>query len=463
MQDNNEHQYKGGKTILDWRIEDASFWEKQGKKAANRNLAISVPALLLAFSIWMIWSITVVKLADAGFKFTQDQLFLLTALPPLSGATLRIFYSFMVPVFGGKLWSFITTASLLIPAIGIGIAIQNPSTSYETFVILALLAGLGGGNFASSMSNISYFFPKSKKGSALGINAGIGNLGVSVAQFCIPLVIAFPLFGSFGGEPQKITATDGTIKTLYLQNAAYFWVPFIVLSCICIWFGMNSIAGAKASVKDQMIIFKSKHNWIMCWLYVGTFGSFIGYSSAFPTLIKTQFPGYDPLKFAFLGPLVGALIRPIGGMISDKLGGAKVTFWNFIIMVLAVFGVIHFIQEANFIGFFIMFMLLFITTGVGNGSTFRMVPLIYINQYDKDKSLTKDQAIAFAGRDAATVLGFTSAIGAYGGFFIPRTFGYSMKNFGSFNFALYAFIIFYATCLVLTYWYYSRKNAESPC
>jgi len=223
-----KENYSGGKLIKDWDIENKKFWEETGKHVANRNLLISVPALLLSFSVWLIWSIMVVKLPDAGFKFTPDQLLFLAALPPLSGATLRIFYSFMIPVFGGRVWTFITTLSLLIPAIGSGIAINNPNSSYELFVILALLSGLGGGNFASSMSNISYYFPKAKKGSALGINAGIGNLGVSVAQFFIPLVITFPLFGSLAGEGVKYTASNGEIKTLYLQNGAYFWVIFIM-------------------------------------------------------------------------------------------------------------------------------------------------------------------------------------------------------------------------------------------
>ncbi len=313
------------------------------------------------------------------------------------------------------------------------------------------------------MSNISYFFPKSKKGAALGINAGIGNLGVSIAQFSIPFVIAIPLFGEIGGVGQKFLTTNGSEKTIFLQNAAFFWAPFILITCIFIWFGMNSLSTAKASVKDQFIIFKSKHNWIMCWLYVGTFGSFIGYSSAFPTLIKTQFTGYDPLKYAFLGPLVGALVRPIGGIISDKLGGARVTFWNFLIMLFAVIAVVYFVKEGNFWGFFSMFMLLFITTGIGNGSTFRMVPIIYLNQYEKEKGISKEQVIALATRDGATVIGFTSAIGAYGGFLIPKMFGYSIKNYGNFNFAFYSFIIFYISCIILTFWFYSRKNAESPC
>lgn len=463
MSDSNKDQYKGGKLITSWNLDNSKFWEEFGKQTANRNLYISVPALLLAFSVWMIWSITIVKLPDAGFKFSSDQLLLLAALPPLSGATLRIFYSFMIPVFGGRIWTFITTLSLLIPVFGIGLAIQNPNTSYDTFVLLALLSGLGGGNFASSMSNISYFFPKSKKGAALGINAGIGNLGVSIAQFSIPFVIAIPLFGEIGGVGQKFLTTNGSEKTIFLQNAAFFWAPFILITCIFIWFGMNSLSTAKASVKDQFIIFKSKHNWIMCWLYVGTFGSFIGYSSAFPTLIKTQFTGYDPLKYAFLGPLVGALVRPIGGIISDKLGGARVTFWNFLIMLFAVIAVVYFVKEGNFWGFFSMFMLLFITTGIGNGSTFRMVPIIYLNQYEKEKGISKEQVIALATRDGATVIGFTSAIGAYGGFLIPKMFGYSIKNYGNFNFAFYSFIIFYISCIILTFWFYSRKNAESPC
>ena len=283
------------RAITTWNIEDSKFWEASGKRIANRNLWISIPALLLAFAVWMVWSVVVAKLPAVGFKFTTDQLFWLAAMPGLSGATLRIFYSFMPPIFGGRLWTSLSTASLLIPAIGIGFAVQNPGTPYIFFLVLALLCGFGGGNFASSMANISFFFPRAEKGNALALNAGLGNLGVSVVQFVIPLVITAGVFGWLGGDPQ--TATEGGKTTqLWLQNAGFIWVPFIVIATIAAWFGMNDIAAMKASFADQAVIFKRKHNWVMCWLYTGTFGSFIGYSAGFPLLAKTQFPQVDSLK-----------------------------------------------------------------------------------------------------------------------------------------------------------------------
>ena len=279
----------------------------------------------------MVWSVVVVNLPNVGFKFSTEELFWLAALPSLCGATLRIFYSFMVPIFGGRRWTAISTASLLLPTIGIGFAVRDPSTSYSTFVVLALLCGFGGGNFASSMANINFFFPKAQKGTALGLNAGLGNLGVSLVQFVVPLVITAGVFGALGGEPQ--TWTKGAeVKQMWLQNAGFIWVPFIAIFAVAAWFGMNDLASAKASFSDQAVIFKRKHNWIMCWLYLGTFGSFIGYSAGFPLLIKSQFPQINALSYAWLGPLVGALIRPLGGWLSDKLGGARVTFWNFIAM-----------------------------------------------------------------------------------------------------------------------------------
>jgi NNP family nitrate/nitrite transporter-like MFS transporter len=294
--------------INTWEPETSGFWQQTGKSIANRNLWISIPALLLAFAVWMVWSVVVVNLPSIGFKYSTNQLFWLTALPGLSGATLRIFYSFMVPIFGGRKWTTISTASLLIPAIGIGFAVQDINTGYPTMLVLALLCGFGGGNFASSMANISFFYPKAQKGFALGMNAGLGNLGVSAVQFVVPLVITVGVFGAIGGEPQSWMKA-GVAKQLWLQNAGFIWVPFIAATALIAWFGMNDLATAKASFSEQAVIFKRKHNWLMCWLYTGTFGSFIGYSAAFPLLIKTAFPDVNPLQYAFLGPLVGALAR----------------------------------------------------------------------------------------------------------------------------------------------------------
>jgi NNP family nitrate/nitrite transporter-like MFS transporter len=448
--------------IEDWRPEDPKFWKETGRAIAQRNLWISIPSLLLSFAVWMVWSVVVAKLPTIGFKFTTDELFWLAALPALSGATLRIFYSFMVPIFGGRLWTTLATWSLMIPAVGIGFAVQNPNTPYVVFLGLALLCGFGGGNFASSMSNISFFFPKSEKGNALAFNAGFGNLGVSVVQFVVPLIITAGVFGWLGGDPQTATEAGRTTK-LWLQNAGFIWVPFIAASAFAAWFGMNDLASAKASFAEQAVIFQRKHNWIMCWLYIGTFGSFIGYSAGFPLLMKTQFPAVDALQFAFLGPLVGSLSRVGTGWMADKYGGGRVTFWVFIAMLIGVVGVLYFLsikgQPGAFWGFFAMFMLLFIATGVGNASTFQMIPAIMRKEIPRlEPGLSAPEQLRHSEKEAAAIIGFSSAIGAYGGFFIPKSYGTSIAFTGGVEAALYAFFAFYVTCVAMTWFYYTRRG-----
>jgi NNP family nitrate/nitrite transporter-like MFS transporter len=460
-----------GRLLTLWTPEDKAFWAKQGQAIANINLWISVPALFLAFAVWQLWSVVAVNLNAIGFRFTTNQLFWLAAAPALSGATLRIFYSFMVPVFGGRRWTAISTATLLIPAIGIGIAVQDPTTSYATMLILALLCGFGGGNFSSSMANISFFFPKERKGSALGVNAGLGNLGVSSVQFLAPLVVTMPIWLAFGGDPQTITDASGNTREIWAQNAAFIWVPFIAIAAIAAWLGMNDIADARASFREQAVIFRRKHNWIMCWLYLGTFGSFIGYAAGFPLLIKSQFPQVNALQYAWMGPLVGAVIRPFGGWLADKLGGARVTFWNFIVMAAAVVGVLYFLPSGgsggNFAGFLAMFLLLFLTTGIGNGSTFRMIPIIFLTERSLAAvgkgQAAEEQAVREGNKEAAAVLGFSGAIGAYGGFFIPKSYGTSISLSGGPEAALYVFIAFYVSCIAVTWWFYARRKAEMPC
>ncbi|WP_034292978.1 NarK family nitrate/nitrite MFS transporter [Herbaspirillum sp. RV1423] len=456
--------------LSSWEPENSEFWTKQGSAIANRNLWISIPCLMLAFSIWMLWSVVAVNLDKAGFQFSKDQLFFLTALPALSGATLRIFYSFLVPVFGGRRWTAISTASLLIPAIGMGFALRDPGTSYSTLLVLALLCGFGGGNFSSSMANISFFFPKARKGYATGMNAGVGNLGVSVVQFLTPFVISSAMFGvAISGDGFLFhNAKTGADHLFWLANAGFIWVPFIAAATVIAWFGMNDIASAKASFADQAVIFKRKHNWLMCWLYTGTFGSFIGFSAGFAMLLKVQFPEVDVARLVFLGPLAGALARPVGGMISDKIGGARLTFWVFAgmaaIIVAGILPALHQHQFGIFLGAFIG---MFILTGIGNGSTFCMIPLIF--QTERERAVAGQgepalkQARMDAAKESAAVLGFSGAIGAYGGFFIPQSFGTSIKITGAPDFALYAFIAFYISCMAITWWYYSRKGAEIPC
>ena len=448
-----------GHVLTDWRPENDEFWRTSGKKIASRNLWISIPALLLAFSVWMVWSVVVAKMPAIGFDFTVDQRFWLAALPGLSGATFRIFYSFMVPVFGGRLWTTLSTASLLVPAIGIGLAIQNPETPYMMFIVLALACGFGGGNFASSMANIAYFYPKSEKGNALALNAGLGNLGVSVMQFLAPLVITIGVFGALGGEPQELA--DGS--RLWLQNAGFVWAPFIIVSTLAAWFGMNDIASAKASIADQMSILKRRHNWIMCVLYTGTFGSFIGYAAGFPLLINTQFPEVNALTFAFLGPLVGALSRAGTGWISDKWGGARVTFWVFLAMIIAALGVLYFLPSGDdagsFWGFFACFMGLFFLTGVGNASTFQMIPSIMRQEIPRlMPHLDAGSQLKTAERESAAIIAFTSAIAAYGAFFIPKAYGTSISMTGAPHGAIWGFLGFYVICLALTFFVYSRPG-----
>ncbi|HSG36401.1 MAG TPA: NarK family nitrate/nitrite MFS transporter [Paracoccaceae bacterium] len=454
-----------GHTLIDWRPEDKDFWEKRGKAVAARNLWISIPNLLLAFSVWMVWSVVVAKLPAIGFDYTTGQLFWLASLPGLSGATLRIFYSFMIPIFGGRKWTAISSASLLLPALGIGFAVQNPDTPYSLFLILALMCGFGGGNFASSMANIAYFYPKATKGQALAMNAGLGNLGVSVMQFVVPMVITAGVFGALGGEP--VTLKDGS--QLWIQNAGFIWVPFIAISAIAAWFGMNDIADAKASLGDQLSILKRFHNWVMCVLYTGTFGSFIGYSAGFPLLMKTQFPDVNVLSYAFLGPLVGALSRAATGWVSDKFGGGRVTFYVFIGMIISVWGVLQFLPSAadadgNFWGFFACFMALFFLTGVGNASTFQMIPSIMKKELPRLMKGTDAALIQKAiERESAAIIAFTSAIAAYGAFFIPKFYGTSISMTGAPNAALWGFLWFYVVCVVITWIFYSRKNAPVSC
>jgi len=445
--------------IADWRPEDPVFWAETGKKIAARNLWLSIPALFLSFAVWMVWSVVVAKLPSIGFPYTTDQLFWLAALPGISGAGLRVFYSFMVPVFGGRLWTTLTTWSLLAPALGIGFAVQNPDTPYWIMLGLALLCGLGGGNFASSMSNIGFFFPRAEKGHALALNAGLGNLGVSAMQFVVPLAITAAVFGAIGGQGQ----VSDTGETLFMQNAGFVWVPFIVLAAFMSWFGMNDLATAKASFAEQSVIFSRTHNWIMCWLYTGTFGSFIGFSAAFPLLTSTQFPDVNVLQIAFLGPLVGALSRSLTGWVADRFGGARVTLAVFVLMMLGTLGVIYFLaaKEAPgaFVGFFASFMLLFFASGVGNASTFQMIPAIMRKEVVRlMPELPAPDQSKQAEKEAAAITGFTSAIAAFGAFFIPKSFGMSIEATGAATAALAGFLFYYVSCLVITWFVYARPG-----
>jgi NNP family nitrate/nitrite transporter-like MFS transporter len=454
------------RTLVHWNPEDRALWRTQGRRIARRNLWISIFALFLAFAVWMVWSVVAVKLPSIGFRFSTNQLFWLAALPGLSGATLRIFYAFMVPIFGGRRWTALSTASLLLPAMGIGLAVQDPTTSYGTFLALALLTGLGGANFASSMSNISFFFPRAEKGTALGLNAGLGNLGVSGVQLAVPFVVAAGILGPAAGAPQAV-AGGGQV---WLQNAAYLWVPLIVAASLLAWFGMNDIASAKASFRDQSVIFRRKHNWLTSALYLGTFGSFIGYSAGLPLLTRASFPEVDPTQYAFVGPLLGALARPIGGWLADRLGGARVTLATFALMTLAPIGVVPFLPHhgagGSFAGFLAGFMVLFAATGIGNGSVYRMIPVIFSALHARRAApdeISQAHAQREGLKEAGAVVGFVSAVAAYGAFFVPRTFGVSVELTGEPIWAVLSFVAYYLACGAVTWWFYVRTGAEVHC
>jgi MFS transporter, NNP family, nitrate/nitrite transporter len=443
---------KGTTWILDWNPENVAFWESNGKFIARRNLIWSIVAEHLGFSIWLIWSIVATKLPQAGFHYTIDQLFQLVALPGLIGSLMRFPYTFAVTTFGGRNWTVFSASILFIPVIALSYFVTQPDTPFWLMLLVAAMTGLGGGNFASSMTNISFFYPDRMKGWALGLNAAGGNIGVSTVQLLTPILLGV-------GFVNLYRATPGP-GGLYVQNAGLMWLVPLAIAVLGAIFFMNNLATARSTFKDQLAIVGRKHTWIVSFIYIGTFGSFIGYSAAFPLLIKTQFPNVM-IGIAFVGPLVGSLSRPLGGLLADKVGGAIVTFWNFIVMGTATIGVMYFIETKEFGGFLAMFLIVFITTGVGNGSTYRMIPSIFreekLREVRGGGEAAKALAFKTAGIESGAALGFIGAIGACGGYLIPRGFGASIAATGGPHVALEIYLAFYATCLALTWWYYLRK------
>ena len=439
--------------ISEWNPEDEKFWKSKGKAVALRNLIWSIFAEHLGFSIWLIWSIVATKLPQAGFRYTTDELFQLVALPGLIGSLMRFPYTFAVTTFGGRNWTVFSAAVLFIPTLTLAYFVAQPDTPFWLMLVVAATAGLGGGNFASSMANISFFYPDRIKGWALGLNAAGGNIGVSGVQLLTPILLGFGFINLYRGNP--------TAQGLYLQNAGLMWLLPLAIAVTGAFFFMNNLTSARSTFKDQLAIVGRKHTWIMSYIYIGTFGSFIGYSAAFPLLIKTQFPSVS-VGIAFLGPLVGSLSRPLGGWLADKIGGAKVTFWNFIAMGAATLGVIYFVDIKNSAGFLAMFLILFVTTGIGNGSTYRMIPSIFREEKLREAKGLGEAARALALKaasiESAAALGFIGAIGACGGYLIPRSFGASIAATGGPHLALAVFLAFYVTCVWLTWWYYLRRS-----
>ncbi|WP_336724506.1 MFS transporter [Cellulosimicrobium cellulans] len=440
--------HRSGRWIDRWDPEDPTFWRDGGRRVATRNLWISVFAEFLGFAVWALWSIVVPQLPAAGFTFTVDQQFWLIAVPSLVGATLRIPYTFAVPLLGGRNWTVVSALLLLLPTGALAVAVQDPGTPFGVMLAVAALAGFGGGNFASSMANISFFYPEREKGKALGLNAAGGNLGTAVVQLAVPLVIV---------------AGAGVA----LERAGLMMIPFILLAAFLAWRFMDNLSTAKADPKSFAAATRNKHTWIISFLYIGTFGSFIGYAGAFPMLLKGQFPEVT-LSIAFLGALVGSVTRPLGGVIADRVGGTRVTIASYGVMALGAFGAIQALQSHSFGLFFASFLVLFVATGIGNGSTYRMIPAVFqasavpggaLDGPTAVDAATLDEARARARKAAAGCIGIAGAIGAFGGFLIPRGFAASTSLAGSLVPALWVFIGMYAVMAVVAWAVYLRKGS----
>jgi len=421
-----------GRWLDDWRPDDEAFWESGGRRIARKNLALSIYAEHLGFSIWVLWTIVVINLANAGFTLSLSEQFLLIALPNLVGSTLRIPYTFAVPRFGGRAWTGISASLLLIPVCLLAFLVpsgwlleQSHATQMWVLGLCAASAGFGGGNFSSSMANISFFYPEKHKGAALGLNAAGGNVGVAVAQLLIPLVIIV-------GVPAA--AVKLPVHDVNLAYAGLVWLPFVVLAAILAWSWMDSITDAKADPSSYAKSLRHSQTWVMSILYIGTFGSFIGYAFALPLVIKNTFPeflGHHPFiatylaGLGFLGALIGSVARPLGGWMADRLGGARVTLAVFIGEAVFTLTAILGVQEHSFPIFFGSFMVIFLLAGMGNGSTYRMIPAIFaeLGRKEADENGLDARATTLDFKhQAAAVIGIAGAIGAFGGFLIQVVF-----------------------------------------
>lgn len=444
--------------IEDWNPENEEFWEEQGARIARRNLIFSILAEFLGFSVWVLWSVTAAQLNRAGFSFSTGQLYTLVAVPALVGATVRIPYTLAVARFGGRNWTIFSALLLLLPVALHSMLVSNLSTPYWALLIGAATAGFGGGNFASSMSNIANFYPDRRKGFALGVNAAGGNMGVAVSQALAPLVITWGWLAVFRG-PQGSSG-------LFLQNAGLLWVPFILIAAGCAWFFMDNLRVGRATLRDQFAIVKRKHTWTITLIYVATFGSFVGYSAGLPLMMKTEFPSFS-LSLAFLGPLVGSLARPVGGWISDRFGGARVAFVTLIGMLLVSMGLIHFLtnkaQPGAFTNFLALSVVLFAFAGLGNGAVYQMIPAsfrkFHLQQCGEEGIDARNRALLLAKRETAAAVGFIGAVAAYGGWLIPQIFGLSISTTGSPHRALEAIMGLYLVCLVVLWRNYLRDDS----
>ncbi|OQO90276.1 MFS transporter [Saccharomonospora piscinae] len=435
-----------GRWLDRWEPEDPAFWRAGGRRTAWKNLVLSIFSEHLGFSVWVLMSIVVTDLGSAGYDFTVGQTFWLLIVPNLVGSVLRVPYTFATPRFGGRAWTTVSSALLAIPCAMLLLAVTNEGTPYWFFLLTAAAMGLGGGNFSSSMANISFFFPEREKGLALGLNAAGGNIGVAVTQLAVPLVISI-----------------GTGTTL--AYAALMWLPVVVLSASLAWLFMDSITAARPDGHSYRTALRSKHTWVMSLLYVGTFGSFIGYSFAFPTLIELSFAGYEHyVGLAFIGAAIGSAARPFGGWLSDRIGGARVTVWTFVALGAGTVGVLISVTRHDFGLFFASFVALFVFTGIGNGSTYRMIPAIFAVEAHRTAPAGADPArvTASAKRQAAAVVGVCGALGAFGGVLVNLVFRFSLLGADAdIASALLVILACYVVCLVVTWWFYLRRGVAA--
>ncbi|MFE1200778.1 nitrate/nitrite transporter [Streptomyces sp. NPDC058762] len=427
----------GGRWITYWDPEDESFWRETGERTARRNLFFSVLSEHIGFSVWTMWSVLVLFMGPE-YGLTPADKFLLTSVVTLVGAVVRVPYTFAVAVFGGRNWTVVSAGLLLVPTVA-AFAVMEPGTSFSTFLLVGLVAGIGGGNFASSMTNINAFFPLRKKGWALGLNAGGGNIGVPVIQLA-----ALAIIGA-GGGPRVLLGV---------------YIPLILLAAVLAARHMDNLASVKNDTGAARDAARDVHTWIMSVLYIGTFGSFIGYSFAFGQVLQSQF-GRSPLQAAyltFIGPLLGSLIRPVGGRLADRYGGARITLGNFVAMAAAT-AVLVAASAADSLALFVaVFVVLFVLSGLGNGSTFKMIPGIFQNKA-LAKGLEGEAAVAYGRRLSGASMGLIGAVGALGGVAINLAFRQSFLSAGSGTGAFVAFLAFYAVCLAVTWAVYLRRPA----
>ncbi|MGY2003059.1 MFS transporter [Blastococcus sp. SYSU DS1024] len=445
---------RGSRWIDDYDPEDPRFWASpQGRPVARRNLAWSVLAENIGFSVWQMFSVATAVLASIGYGFTSDQLFWLVATAGLVGAIMRVPYTFMPALVGGRNWTVVSAALLLVPVTLLTIA-ATTDQPYWFWVLTAVTCGFGGGNFASSMANISFFYPDKEKGFALGLNAAGGNIGVAIIQLVGPLAVTLGALAVVGGS----TGTTDGGEARYVQNVALIWVPFILLAVAGAWFGMNNLSGAKANIADQAAIARRTQTWVMSFLYIGAFGSFIGFSGAFPLVLANEFAA-DTYRYAFLGPLVGSLSRPFGGWLADRVGGARITVVTFVGQAVAIGAAIAFLRAGSFSGFLASFLVLFAVVGMTNGSTYRMIPIIYRAEAAAGHPGDSTAEVLYrARRDTAAAVGIISAVGALGAVFIPRVVSESYGATGGVETALLSFCGFYVVCVAVTWFVYLRRG-----